>query len=230
MSQWHAHSRAVVFHTLHRGQRDTWLCPLLVNFATLYFLFCYSSPGVFLSSSCHSSPPSSSDTAIAYSRATARSIPAFSHHRIPTHAPGALSGPSHRSNSDYLAIYCVTVFWIRLMYSSIVKKPAASLATVAEVYLRALTIFLCRSYPVSRISTWVWNPPRAVPIQGGDHPCLRSNENYRLYHGLKKEAGHPRRCSLRDEYPQYPPPHRLFPGQVPRHRQAVVVRHRYHPS
>ena len=29
VSQWHAHSRAVVFHTLHRGQRDTILCPLI---------------------------------------------------------------------------------------------------------------------------------------------------------------------------------------------------------
>ena len=30
VSQWRAHSRAVVFHTLHRGQIDTRLCPYLV--------------------------------------------------------------------------------------------------------------------------------------------------------------------------------------------------------
>ena len=104
VSRWHAHSRVVVFHTLHRGQRDTRLCPLLVNFATLYFLFHCPSPGVFFSSPLQSSPPSSSATAAAATRATARSIPACSHHRIPTCAPGALSYPSHRSNSYRIAI------------------------------------------------------------------------------------------------------------------------------
>ena len=29
VSQWHVHIRAVVFHTLHRGQIDTILCPLI---------------------------------------------------------------------------------------------------------------------------------------------------------------------------------------------------------
>ena len=29
MYWWHSHSRTVVFHTLHRGQRDTRLCPLI---------------------------------------------------------------------------------------------------------------------------------------------------------------------------------------------------------
>ena len=86
------------------------------------FLFCYPSPGVFLSSPHHSSPPSSSATAAAASRAPARSILACSHYRIPTHAPGSLSEPSHRSNSDRVAIYCATVFWRRLTYSSIIKK------------------------------------------------------------------------------------------------------------
>ena len=68
----HAYSRAVVLRTLRRGQRDTRLCPLLVNFATLYFLFHCPSPGAFLSYPCHSSPPSSSATAAAASRAPAR--------------------------------------------------------------------------------------------------------------------------------------------------------------
>ena len=30
VSRWHAHSRAVVFHTLHRGQQDTIFCPLII--------------------------------------------------------------------------------------------------------------------------------------------------------------------------------------------------------
>ena len=35
--QCHAHSWEVAFHTMYRGQRGTIICPLLVNFATLYF-------------------------------------------------------------------------------------------------------------------------------------------------------------------------------------------------
>ena len=33
-----AHNRVVVFHTLHIFQRDTKICPYLVNFATFYTL------------------------------------------------------------------------------------------------------------------------------------------------------------------------------------------------
>ena len=63
--------------------------PYLVDFDTLYFLFCLPSPGVFLSSPCHSSPPSVSFTAAAASRAPDRSITAFSQHRIQTCTPGS---------------------------------------------------------------------------------------------------------------------------------------------
>ena len=38
MYQWRVHSRAVVFHTLHRGQGYTILCPYLVSSATFYYL------------------------------------------------------------------------------------------------------------------------------------------------------------------------------------------------
>ena len=33
---WHAHIRAVVLHTLYRGQRDTIRCPYFINYATFY--------------------------------------------------------------------------------------------------------------------------------------------------------------------------------------------------
>ena len=155
LSRWHVHSRVVVFHNLHRGQRDTMLCPLLVNFSTLYFLFHCPSPGLFIYPPCHPSPPSSSSTAAAASRAPSRSIPACYHHHILTCTPGAISDSSHRSNSDYVPIYCETVFWSRLTYSSIVKKPAASLAAAYEVYFHVPSVFLCRSCPVRRLVTWV---------------------------------------------------------------------------
>ena len=33
---WHAHIRAVVLHTLHRGQRHTIICTYFINYATFY--------------------------------------------------------------------------------------------------------------------------------------------------------------------------------------------------
>ena len=107
-----------------------------------------------------------STTSAAASRASARSITSCFHHRIPTRAPGVLSDPSHRSNSDRVEIYCTTVFWRRLTYYSIVKNPTASLAAAVELYLHVPYIFLRRICPVSLPDTWVWNPPRDLPKGG----------------------------------------------------------------
>ena len=62
MSWWRAHSRAVVFHTLHRVQRDTIICPYLFHCATLYPLILpqLQESSVLISSfisSTHPSPP-----------------------------------------------------------------------------------------------------------------------------------------------------------------------------
>ena len=81
---WLAHIRAVVFHTLHRGQRDTRICPYLVTFAKLYFLCRCTRPGVFIPPPRHCTPSYSSASATAFYLAPVRSIPALSHHRIPT--------------------------------------------------------------------------------------------------------------------------------------------------
>ena len=46
--QWHLHSRAVVFRTLHRGQIDTRLCPL-ISYILLICTYCgFSVPRVLL--------------------------------------------------------------------------------------------------------------------------------------------------------------------------------------
>ena len=58
------------------------------------------------------------------------------------------------------------MFWRRLAYYSIIKKPAASLAATAEVYLYILYVVLRRSFPVRRLATWIWTPPRALPLWG----------------------------------------------------------------
>ena len=46
--QWHAHIRAVVFHSLHRSQRDTRLCTLIMYSFLLCTIYCCSVPIVLL--------------------------------------------------------------------------------------------------------------------------------------------------------------------------------------
>ena len=70
--------------------------------------------------------------------------------------------------------------------------------------------------------------PQGRSHAGGDHPGLRSEYQYHLYHSLKK-PGHQRRRYLPDEDVRHPLPHRLRPGQVPHHRQPIVVCRRDHP-
>ena len=51
-------------------------------------------------------------------------------------------------------MYCETVYWHRLIYSSIFKNPASSRAISAEVYVQFLSGVLRRSRPVSRLVTY----------------------------------------------------------------------------
>ena len=51
-------------------------------------------------------------------------------------------------------MYYAAVFWRLLMYTSIAKNPAFSLAVAANIYIQFLSGFLCRSHTISRISTW----------------------------------------------------------------------------
>ena len=93
MSQWHAHNRVVMFHTLHRGQRDTLICPYLVNCATLYpVLFpqlreSYMLIFLLYSYSLSSSYSSAYAATSAVSLEPVRPNPTCYHHLIPTRAP-----------------------------------------------------------------------------------------------------------------------------------------------
>ena len=137
----HANSRAVVFYTLHRGQGDTRLFPIISYRSlrcTLTFVLTWESSVTFLG---HSSPWSPSAVAAAASRTPAISIPTCSRQRIPTCSPGSLYNPSHRSKSDHVTIHYATVFCRCLIYSYIVKNTASSLATADKVY--QATIWTC---------------------------------------------------------------------------------------
>ena len=118
VSQCRVNSRVVVFHTLHRGQRDTRLCPYFVFFTTLYPLMlsqlCGSSVLIPL---LYSSIWSSSTFAVTavFGLAPTRSSPACYHHSILTRAPCFYSVASHRSRIGCVSIYCVTVFCFRQM-------------------------------------------------------------------------------------------------------------------
>ena len=144
-----------MFHTLHRVQRDTILCPLISYRLLRCTLTFDPSQEYSFTSLRHSSPLSPSAVAAAASRAPAKSIPTFYHHQIPTRAPGALSDPSHRPNSNRVVMYCAIVLCRRLIYSSIVKNPASSLAAAVEVYIHLPSDVLHGSRPVIRLSTWI---------------------------------------------------------------------------
>ena len=146
-----------MFPTLQRVQRDTRLCSLISHRLLRCTLTFAPLRGSSFTSLCHSSAPSPSAVAaaVAASRARARSIPAYYHHRIPNRTPGALSDPSNKSNSDCVAMYCVTVFCRRLIYSYIVKNPDFPLAAAVEVYIHLPSGVLRGRRPVRRLVTWV---------------------------------------------------------------------------
>ena len=102
-----AYSRVVVFHTLHRGQIYTKLCPYLITCDTLYPLL-LTQLRVFsvLVPLLYSSSPSPFTYAAAADvyHAPSRSIPACSHHRSTNHASCLLSAALHRSRINCIKI------------------------------------------------------------------------------------------------------------------------------
>ena len=89
MSQWRAYSRAVVFHTLHRVQIDTRLCPYLVYCAPVYPLKLPQLQESSVSTPLlYSSRPSvyASTVAVVVFLAPTRTSSAYSHHCVPNRA------------------------------------------------------------------------------------------------------------------------------------------------
>ena len=117
----------------------------------MFYSYFFSAPRVLF----YFLPMPPSAVAAANSRDPAMSTPTCSHHCIPNHAPRDLSDPSHRSNSDRVAMYCATVFCRRLIYSSIVNNTASSLDATVEVYLHLLSGVFRRSRTVKNITIWV---------------------------------------------------------------------------
>ena len=163
MYLWSAHSRAVMFHTLHRFKRDTILVPiwfisiLCTRCCCLIYggLLYYSSPSFYASAA-----------ADAVSLAPAKSITDCFHHRIPTCAPLFLYATSQRSKIDRVAIYCAAIFCLYQMQVSIGSNPASSISTSAKVYSQLLSNPRHVSLPVSCLINWYWRPPRTRPMLG----------------------------------------------------------------
>ena len=168
VSQWSAYSRLVVLNTLHRGQRDTILCPYLVHFAMLYFSLPLYQPRSLPIFPRHCSPPSlsASTSAAALYLAPFRSIPALSCHHIPTCSPDVLSISSHRSRINIVAMNCATMLFLLQMYSSIASKTASSLAAAAEVYSHLLSCRHCRSLRINCRAIFYWKSPGNRPVWG----------------------------------------------------------------
>ena len=152
----------VKFHILHRGSRDTKLCPYLVNFATLYFSLTVSHPTGLPLFSCHRSSPSlsafvstfASTSSAALYLASVRSVTACYHHRIPNHPPRVLSVSSYRSIIDCVAMKCATLLCLLLMYSPIASNYLSSIAVAAKVYSHFPSCCLFGNLPVNRFYVW----------------------------------------------------------------------------
>ena len=176
VSWWILHIRLVLFHTLHRGQRDTIICTYLINCATLYLLpfphlreSSVLTPLIYSSSPSYSASAAASAAASVVSYAPVRSITTCSRHCIPTCAPCCLSSASHRSRSDFVAIYWATIFCFRQMHVSIVSNPAFDISASTEVYSHFPSSLYIRIRPVSRRTTWSWKNPRTCPMRGRPH-------------------------------------------------------------
>ena len=190
VSRWHAHSSAVVFYTLHIGQRDIILCPLIIYRLLLYTRYACSVPRVLLYFPSftilpHSLPPLPLPLP---------APPPYQYPPVITTAsliapPGALSNPSHRYNSDCVAMYCATMFGCRLMYSSIIKNPASSRAVAAEVYVHLPYGVLRGRRPVRCLATWDWNLPRALPMRGVNTQVSDMKSSTACTMALKKKPG-----------------------------------------
>ena len=153
MSQCRAHSRAVVFHTLHVGQRDTRLCTYLINCTTLYLLpLSQIQESSILILLLYSSIPSSSASAAAASTAVSlapdRSITSCSHHLIHTCAPPASSPSPHTGPESVMLQYTAR------LYYSFTKSKSPSDQTLPPLLPPPL-----RFTPVSRPASAVESTP-----------------------------------------------------------------------
>ena len=72
------------------------------------------------------------------------------------------------------------------MYSSVVWKPASSLAAATKLYSRFSSVFCCGIRSVSRRATWSWNPPRSLPMRGVTVQVSEPNINTACTMALKK--------------------------------------------
>ena len=142
-----------MYHKLHRGQRNSRICPLII-YRSLHCTLTFAAPRQSSFTSLrHYSPLPPSSLASSGSCTPALSIPNSSQTCIPTCVPRALSDPSYRSNSDHVDMYCANVLCHRLIYYSIVINHASPLSDVDEVYLHLPSSFPFRSRPVRRLAT-----------------------------------------------------------------------------
>ena len=154
--QWNAYSRVLVFHTLKRGQRYTIIFSLISYILLLFTLYCCSVPRVLLyfPPSLFSPPPFPlPQPPLPLTAPTPDKLPPVPTTSSPLVPPVALSDPSHRSNSYRVSMYCATVLCRHLMYSSIVKNPASSLAVATDMYHHFPSSVLCRSLTVICLAT-----------------------------------------------------------------------------
>ena len=116
-------------------------------------------------SSSDSVPASDADTAACFC-APSRSILVCFHHRQYTCMPGRRVACSHRYRIGRVAIYCATVFCLRIIDVRIPTIPASLITPASGGHIQ-LPSFLCRGFlPVIFLATLDWKLSRAFSICG----------------------------------------------------------------
>ena len=224
----HAHSRVVVFHTQHIGQRDTRLFPLISYRSLIFTLYCCSVPRLlfyFLLS--------------IFSPVPSRRLRWF--FPRPRQVNSLLFPPPHpysRPRSPFISLTQVYQ-WLRrdVLCDRVLpppdvflhcQEPRLLLAVATEVYLHFLYRILRGIRPVSRLTNWVWNPPRALPMHGVTTQVSDPKRSTVCTTDLKNNPDTRGAAPLSAEDAQHPPPKIPCPGQVLHHRRPLVVLRRDH--
>ena len=109
--------------------------------------------------------------------APSKSMPACSHHRRYTLAPGRRVARSQRSRIGHVAIYCVTVFCLLVTNFLIPSKPAYPNASARGGYSQLPSTRLRSCFPVILRVNLCWKLSRARSILGASAHISDPNSN-----------------------------------------------------
>ena len=191
MTPYHAHYWVVV--VLHpRTAATRSLDSVLLIISVCHFVpppsfpACHNSRGIPSSSLIDPSPSESSAAAAALFFSPFKSRTACYHHRRYTLAPGLRAVCSQRSIIGCVTIYCVTMFWLLVMYVRIPLKTASTIAFSNDGYSQLPPPCLLGCLTVSRCANLCWKLLMARSILGVSNHVSAQNNNTDYVTALNK--------------------------------------------